>query len=212
MVLAAGLTKRLDATWAAGTNQGGQLQRRGHRQHDLSRLAREQGRRGGRGCVSRSFSCAGDGAFHLQAETGGASYLYVRRIGSILRERRAVVAFDRFGGMFKRTPVTDRSSTSAQAATLLTVSTPLGIQTRPIFSARLDVGPSTTCVVSIGDASAGAANVPIVRNISGLGRHQREQYDDDGHRGDEHEQPDLFQSGQYGRHPYSLQSEHAWLA
>ncbi len=66
----------------------------------------------------------------LQAEGGGASYIYARRIGSILRESAAIVQFKQNGNNFTRaTPKLDVSVTDpGVSAVTRTLSVPLGIK------------------------------------------------------------------------------------
>lgn len=133
------LTKRLDAGWAAGTNQG----------------------------MRNSAAAISDGTYHiyavckaagadpdiyahtsatvatvitaLQAETGGSAYLYARRIGSILRST-SIRPFDQYGDRFiLRSPVQNISgSMTDDTAALSTVTTPLGIKTTAILAIHLE--------------------------------------------------------------------------
>jgi hypothetical protein len=66
----------------------------------------------------------------LQAETGGSTYLYLRRLGSIMRESAAIVAFQQDGDNFQRLGGTlsvnaSNPGTSAVTRTLLL---PLGLR------------------------------------------------------------------------------------
>lgn len=127
--LASALVKRLDANWAAGTNQG----------------------------MRNSAAAIADGTYHiyvvgkalgadtdiyahtsatpatvlaaLQAESGGASYLYVRRVWSIRRESGAIRLFNQYGDYCKwRAQAVDRNDITPVSNTLLTITVPTGIQ------------------------------------------------------------------------------------
>lgn len=67
---------------------------------------------------------------HLQAETGGSAYLYVRRIGSIIRSGGSILGFTQIGDEFLLTqPVQDvSSSTLGTTAVLYTLTVPVGIK------------------------------------------------------------------------------------
>lgn len=141
------LTKRLDASWAAGTNNGG--------------------RNSGVAIANTTYHvyavCKAAGAdpdvyFHtsatvatvitaLQAETGGSDYLYARRIGSIIRAGATILAFKQNGDEFLlNVPVADvgianNLGTSAILQTLASI--PLGIRVNALVSLTIiDVSPS----------------------------------------------------------------------
>jgi hypothetical protein len=82
-----------------------------------------------------------------------------RRIGSIIRESAAIVAFRQHGDQFRRVSVIDRSDTAAFASALLTLSVPTGIIVRPLLAVGLSAGASVTCVLHFGDA--GGLLVPL---------------------------------------------------
>lgn len=64
----------------------------------------------------------------LQAESGGSSYAYARRIGSIVRESSAIVAFTQVGDDFLRSPVLDINTTYSSTATLAALKIPTGLK------------------------------------------------------------------------------------
>lgn len=78
----------------------------------------------------------------LQAETGGANYLYARRIGSIMRVSGAIKGFIQTGDVFDFTsPILDISSTNpGTSAVSRTLSVPSGI----IVAARMNVYVAST--------------------------------------------------------------------
>ena len=133
ITLTAALTKRLDAAWAVGTNQGG-----------LDTGAITNGtyhiwviRRSDTGVVDVLFSAS------ATAPTMPANYDAKRRIGSILRESAAIVAFKQTGDRFRRAvPVTDvnATSTGTAAVTRTLASVPTGIVLQADVVAYLDNG------------------------------------------------------------------------
>jgi hypothetical protein len=159
LVLSSALTKRLDAAWAVGTNQGGL---------DTGSIADTTYhvwliRRPDTGVVDVLFSAS------ATAPTMPADYTQNRRIGSIIRTGGAIVPFLQFGDMFKRDGVTDRNSTSAAASALLAVSVPLGIVVAPLLRLVLTAGTSDNCAVQIGDAAFGSANITMCQVNTGAG-------------------------------------------
>lgn len=125
MVLGATLTKRLDATWAVGSGNGG-----------LDTGAITNGtyhlfliQRSDTGVVDALFSNS------VTAPTMPANYDRKRRIGSIIRNGGTILAFVQRGDHFDYvSALTDRSSTAAQASTLLSIGVPFGIVVQPKIS------------------------------------------------------------------------------
>jgi hypothetical protein len=109
MMLGSSITKRLDASWAVGINQGG-LRDRLHRQHDVSHLADPQARH--RVVDMLSSTSASSPTCRRTTGRSGAS--------AASSESAAVVAFTQSGDQFRRAVVTDRSNTATQASTLVT--------------------------------------------------------------------------------------------
>jgi len=150
MSLASGITKRLDAAWAVGTNQGGL---------DTGSIANGTYhvwliQRSDTGVVDALFSTS------ATAPTMPTNYDRKRRIGSIIRESAAIVAFNQAGDVFRRAAKVDRSSTSALASTLLTISIPAGIQVQPILQSELTVTASNSSVQNaVGSAFEGSASI-----------------------------------------------------
>lgn len=135
MSLGSAITKKLDDNWAAGTNQGGRYSGAAiaNTTYHVWLAAKAAG-----ADVDVYFDPSADAATvlgHLQAEAGGASYLYLWRIGSILRESAAIVPFDQKGDLFMRkTPVLDVSAASiGTSAVLRTLSVPAGIKVETDF-------------------------------------------------------------------------------
>lgn len=161
IVLASGLTKRLDAAWAVGTNQGGL---------DTGAIADVTYhvwliRRPDTGVVDALFSAS------ATAPTMPTNYTQKRRIGSILREAAAIVGFRQYGDVFKRIAATDRSSTAAATNILLALSVPIGIKVSPFFALRVSGGISVTCALRIGDGDVATteADAAIVNTAAADG-------------------------------------------
>jgi hypothetical protein len=115
------MTKRLDASWAAGTNQGGLSSSLTIANTTYHVFAIRVG-----GVDDIGFDTSPVAA-NLIADHSATHY---RRIGSILRESAAIVPFTQFADRFLRTtPVLDVSATNpGTSAVTRTVSIPTGIQ------------------------------------------------------------------------------------
>ncbi|HJP68645.1 MAG TPA: hypothetical protein VJ846_07065 [Sphingomicrobium sp.] len=147
MTLASSLTKRLDAAWAVGTNQGGL---------DTGSIANTTYhvfliQRSDTGVVDALFSTS------ATSPTMPTSYDRKRRIGSIIRSGATILAFRQFNNRFMlSTVVQARSSTAAFADALLTVTAPAGIRTRPILTNVLSLSASSSAQMSFGDGDGSA--------------------------------------------------------
>jgi phage baseplate assembly protein W len=125
MVLSAPLTKRLDAAWTVGTNQGGL---------DTGVIADTTYhvfliKRADTGVVDALFSAS------ATAPTLPANYTYCRRIGSILRSAGAIRAFYQFGDSFLyATSILQVSTGSAFPKALFSIGVPTGIIVFPILN------------------------------------------------------------------------------
>lgn len=121
MRLNAALIKQTDAAWAAGNNAGGWL--------DGASMPN------GTGHVFVIYGSSGVdvGISANLSPTLPAGYNSgKRRIGSIIRVAGALVAFTQRGDHFDYVnPPTERSSTAAQASTLLPLGVPFGVVTQP---------------------------------------------------------------------------------
>lgn len=126
MTLAASMTKRLDASWAVGTNQGGL---------DTGSIADATYHVW---LIMRSDTGVVDVLFSLSASspTMPANYDYKRRIGSIIRASSAILPFTQRGDRFLlTTTINERSGTSqATWAQLALTGVPTGIRVRPILN------------------------------------------------------------------------------
>lgn len=133
MSLTSTLTKQLDATWVAGTNQGGRS----------SSQALANGT--WHVCLIR-IAGVDDVGFDTSATCANLitdhSATHVRRIGSILRESAAIVAFTQTGDVFRRqSAVTDVNATNpGTAAVTRTLSVPTGIVVEAIVGLAVTGG------------------------------------------------------------------------
>lgn len=149
MTLASALTKRLDAAWAVGTGNGGL---------DTGSIANATYhvwliQRSDTGVVDALFSTS------ATSPTMPTNYNRKRRIGSIVRESGAIVAFRQDGDLFLRTRATPRTSTSALASSLLAVNVPVGINVRPLLVNDLRLSASSADVsVSMGSGTGSSAD------------------------------------------------------
>lgn len=133
MQLTSSITKRLDAAWAVGTNQGGL---------DTGSIANDVYhlwliRRSDTGVVDVLFSAS------ASSPTMPTSYDQKRRIGAVIRASAAILAFVQFGDYFAlTTPVLDIniSNPGSSAVTRTLASVPDGIRVR----ARLNVFNTNT--------------------------------------------------------------------
>ena len=120
MVLAASLTKRLDAAWAVGTNQGGL---------DTGTIANDVYhlwliRRSDTGVVDALFSAS------ATSPTMPTNYDQKRRIGAVIRSAGAILGFSQFGDEFLlKVPVRDYSSADpGTSAVLRALTVPDGVK------------------------------------------------------------------------------------
>lgn len=144
--LASGLTKRLDAAWAVGTNQGGL---------DTGSIANTTYHvwlilRSDTGVVDVLFSAS------ASAPTMPANYDYKRRIGSIIRSAAAIKPFIQDGDVFTwQTPVADVSvSNPGTAAVTRTLTVPTGIQVK------------ATVVHGLADTGSGVGNAGLLSDLA----------------------------------------------
>ncbi len=135
MVLVSALTKRLDATWAVGSNQGGR---------DTGSIANGTWhvfliKRPDTGVVDVLFSQS------ATAPTMPTNYTLKRRIGSILRESGVIVEFRQDGDYFYRAALAaDVAATNpGTSAVTATLSIPAGISVRAmLMAAIIDTTPT----------------------------------------------------------------------
>lgn len=149
MVLASSITKRLDAAWAVGTNQGGL---------DTGSIANTWYHLW---LIQRSDTGVVDALFSTSATspTMPANYDRKRRIGAVVRGAGTLLAFRQFGDRFLyAAPVTNRSSTSPVTDTLVAVSSPLGVRCRPILISSVSSAAASVVQNFVGDGDGSAAS------------------------------------------------------
>lgn len=125
------MTKQLDANWAPGTNAGGRYSGAAiaNGTYHWYAVGKALG-------ASQDYYAHPSGSTdaqvlaHLQAETGGASYLYVRRIGSIIRSSGAILAFSQVNDEFllKATVLDVSAANPGTSAVTRTLTVPTGIK------------------------------------------------------------------------------------
>lgn len=158
MILASALTKRLDAAWAVGNNNGGL---------DTGSVANTTYhvwliRRPDTGVVDALFSAS------ATSPTMPANYTQKRYLGPIVRASSAIRGFSQSGDVFFwNSKITDRSSTAAFATALLTLSVPTGINVKPILENSVSINVSSAATTSIGSAAAGTVQQQLVNIFVG---------------------------------------------
>lgn len=165
--LASALTKRIDASWAVGTNQGG-----------LDGTESVAGtpdtstwyhvwliKRPDTGVVDVLFSES------ATAPTMPTNYTLKRRIGSVYNDSSGnIKAFTQNGDEFTWTAqTTDYSSTSSRADALLTLTVPTGIVVKPLVYALFVKGTGGDTYMQMGLAAWGASSVVVARQEVALG-------------------------------------------
>lgn len=123
------MTKQLDANWAAGSAAGMRYSGAAIANTTYHIYAAIKGD-GTQDYYADPSAVIATVLSHLQAETGGADYLYLRRIGSILREGGVIVAFDQDGDRFIRRAYATSVGLTADpgtSAVTRTLSVPTGI-------------------------------------------------------------------------------------
>jgi hypothetical protein len=140
MSLSSGLTKRLDANWAAGTSQGMRNSAAAitNATYHIYLVAKANG--ADPDIYAHTSTTVATVVTALQAESGGGSYIYARRIGSIMRAGGSIRGFSQDGDQFLLTTVVADQSAVVPAGTtgvLVTLSVPTGIKVRALMRARL---------------------------------------------------------------------------
>ncbi|MGO8211826.1 hypothetical protein ACC782_33640 [Rhizobium ruizarguesonis] len=159
ITLASALTKRLDAAWAVGTNQGGL---------DTGSIANATYhvwliQRSDTGVVDALFSTS------ATAPTMPTNYDRKRRIGSIIRESAAIVGFFQLGDFFSRGPKLDYDSVSALGSTTVSLGVPAGIRVRPVLSCQLVIPASSNIALSFGNGEGTGTGFVAQTGFTGTG-------------------------------------------
>lgn len=145
IVCAAMTGKQLDANWAAGSAAG--LRNSGvgiaNGTYHIYAVAKADGTQDYYAHTSTTVATV---ITALQAETGGSAYLYARRIGSILRESLAIVAFTQDGDYFVRSvPAADIAlNNPGTTAVLHTLSVPLGLKVFADIAYHAEMGSTSS--------------------------------------------------------------------
>lgn len=120
--------KQLDANWAAGGSAGMRNSAAGITDTTYHIYAVRTAASATADIYAHTSTTVATVLTALQAESGGSSYAYARRIGSIVRESSAVVAFTQIGDDFLRAPVLDINTTYSSTATLAALKIPTGLK------------------------------------------------------------------------------------
>lgn len=171
IALSSGITKRLDAAWALGTNQGGL---------DTGSIAN--------GTyhvfvIMSSDGTATDALFSTSdsSPTMPATFTYKRRVGSILREGGSIVGFIQDGDVFMRkVSAADVSATNpGTSAVTRTLSIPTGIRVQALMQIMLTTTTTATTFaaymtdLSITDSAASAtASQAVVATLATAGTYR----------------------------------------
>jgi len=149
LITCAAMTKQLDANWVAGTNQGVRNSAAGIADttyHYYGVMKAD----GTQDYYAHTSTTVATVLAALQAESGGADYIYARRLFSVVRASAAILQFVQDGDEFQlKTPILDESSTAitSSASTLTLESIPNGIRVKANFSAHLHVAAGTPLAV-----------------------------------------------------------------
>lgn len=130
--------KQLDANWAPGGSAGMRNSAAGiaNTTYHIYAAAKADGTQDIYAHASPAIATV---LAALQAETGGSAYLYLRRIGSIIRQSGAIMGFKQFGNAFiHAAPVADIGTTNPGTSAVLSAlpSIPTGLN----VEARLQIG------------------------------------------------------------------------
>lgn len=145
------ITKRLDAGWSAGTNQGmldtGVVQNTSYHLYVIKNMSS--------GVVDLIAS------LNSSAPSLPAGYTQYRRIWSIIRESGANRQFRQYGDMCKCTSVNAISGVIAYGPTLTNMRVPTGLALQPIFTTSGLTNASSGLIVSAGDADFGGVQAVV---------------------------------------------------
>lgn len=133
--------KQLDANWAAGGSAGMRNSAAGIANTTYHIWAVRTAASETADIYAHTSATAATVLAALQAESGGSSYAYLRRIGSIIREGGAIVAFTQRGDYFGITTPTlevDTSITTSASSHVLRV--PTGIEVLAKFNMMVNNG------------------------------------------------------------------------
>jgi hypothetical protein len=155
MSLGSAYTKRLDATWAVGTGQGGL---------DTGSIANASYFVW---VIHRTDTSVTDILFSTSATAPSmpANYTKKKRIGSILRESATIVPFVQYGKKFMRkTPVSWLNTTTSTSAALITCGVPVGVKVKAILSLGVDAA-STGLAILLSDPDVAAVEPSLATGV-----------------------------------------------
>lgn len=159
MSLSSTLTKRIDASWAVGTGNGGlDTGAVGNNTYHIFLI-----RRSDTGVVDALFSLS------PTSPTMPSGYDAKRRIGSFYRTGGANIQFSQIGDYFYRsTVVQERNNVAAISNTLLTLAVPTGIKIRPMINGiMISTGVGSFGFMQVANGDMATTLVEIVRTNSG---------------------------------------------
>ena len=171
------LTKQLDANWAAGTNQGMRYSGAAiaNTTYGIWAVSKADGTQDIYAYPNSGAPSASTVLAALQAESGGSGYLYVRRIGCIVRAGGSILAFVQNGDYFRlKASVADVSATNpgTSAVTATLGSVPLGVIVSAEFYGSVQDSTPGTPVVVFSQLSANdeapSTTIASVRAASGI--------------------------------------------
>ena len=135
------ITKRLDANWAPGNNNGGRYSGAAITNTTYHAWAVAQTDGSGGDIYFDPSAVRSTVLSHIQAEAGGSLYTNARRIGSIVRASGAIRAFIQYGDNFLwSVPADDFNGTPSTSATTLALTVPVGV----VVTAQLSLQLGTT--------------------------------------------------------------------
>lgn len=149
IICAAMAGKQLDANWAPGAAAGMRNSAAGiaNGTYHIYAIAKADGTQdyyatpGVAGTDPDASAAISAVITAVQAESGGGSYLYARRIGSILRESATIIPFTQVGEEFLRTtPLLSTSTAPTATAALVALGVPLGLKVIAKINAVVTVG------------------------------------------------------------------------
>lgn len=145
--------KQLDANWAAGSSAGMRNSGAGIANGTYHIWAVRTAASATADIYAHTSATAATVLTALQAESGGSSYAYLRRIGSILRESAAIVAFTQNGDIFHRksTAADISASNPGTSAVTRTLSVPTGIKVTARVYAGIASGGSAPSAILLTD-------------------------------------------------------------
>lgn len=142
----AAMTKRLDANWAAGTNQGFRYSGAAiaNTTYGVWAAWTATGTQDYYAYPNSGAPTAATVLAALQAESGGSAYVYLRRIGCIIRSGGSILRFwQRGDDFYLESSVATSATNPGTAAVLRALTVPLGLKVKPILYAGVYNGTTT---------------------------------------------------------------------